>query len=930
MPTQSLILSLLLPLFCKVRTTSRLVFFIFLSFVCITETIYAQSVTLNGKVVDQTNNNPLPGATIILKNDPATGSITDEEGRFSLSVNLPLPIIVLVSYVGYDQQEVSIEQMQTLEIKLTPSVIIGKEIVVTGSRISETILSSPVSIQKMTLKEIKNTPSGDFYQGIGNLSGVDIVTASLGMKVINMRGFNTTAPVRIVQFIDGIDNQAPGLNFPVGNLVGAPDIDLQNIELISGAASAMYGANAFQGVVSMTSRDPYTNPGLSISLKGGNRRYADAQFRYAQSLGKNKNFAIKVTGAFSRIDDWEANDTIANLYGDISTEQNLAYISRQLQYSDDPEVAETFTAINGWLDFNPKANPPKLLIESPGYLETDLSDNNAQSLKLGLGLYYKFNNNIRASYLYKFGNGTAVYQGSNRYSINNIKFQQHKLEFQGNRWLVKAYTTQENAGDSYDMVFTAINIARASISNNFIPTYLEEYFNTLRELTNDFDNSVNDGQIATAREEAFAAAHATWYQPGTSQFDSLFSKITADPDLNTGSRFQDKSWLAHAEGQYNFNWKFADVIAGVSTRRYDPQSFGTIFSDTLIAETGKYKEIAVWEYGGFIQASKHFFENKLRLTGSIRADKNQNYDLQWSPRISAVYTKNNHNFRVSAQSAFRSPTLQNQYIYLNLGAIVLEGNLSGQNNAYSAQSVSDFLDYYEETFEIDPSLLTAVTLEAVRPEQVRTLELGYRGILSNSLYIDATAYYSAYKDFIGDYRFYKPNGDAVAGQDSGIDAVLTGAYTLMQTPVNSNDRVNSYGATLGLAYYFGNGFAALGNYTYAAIDTAEVKDPLIAGFNTPTHKLNLGIQGNDVWKNLGFGINGKWVDKVYWESPFGNGELPSYFLLDAQVSYNFKKQYSTVRIGGSNLLNQNIQQAFGSPVIGTTFYVGYLFEIGKL
>lgn len=890
----------------------------------------AQTVTLKGQVFDQRSGEPLTGATVVLKSDRATGSASDTDGNFSLTIAQSLPVVIIVSYIGYDQQELTISNTNLIEVRLAPSLIIGKEIVITGSRVSETILSSPVSIQKMTIKEIKSSPSGDFYQGLGNLSGIDIVTSSLGMKVINMRGFNTTAPVRIVQFIDGIDNQAPGLNFPVGNLVGAPDIDLQSVEVISGAASALYGANAFQGVVSMTSRDPYTSPGLGISLKGGNRRYADAQFRYAQALGKNKKLAFKLTGAFSRIDDWQADNVIANTYGDISTEQNLAYISRELQYSDDPEVAETFTAINGWLDFNPKANPPKLLIESPGYLETDLSDNNAQSLKLGAGLFYKFNNNVRGSYLYKFGNGTAVYQGSNRYSINNINFHQHKLEFQGNRWMVKAYTTQEDAGDSYDMVFTAINIARASIADNFIPTYLEEYFNTLRELTNDFDNSVNDGQIATARQEAFDAAHATWYQPGTSQYDSLFNKITSDPDLNTGSRFQDKSWLAHAEGQYNFDWQFADVIVGASTRRYDPQSFGTIFSDTLIVETGEYKDISVWEYGGFLQASKKLLQDKLRLIGSIRADKNQNYDLQWSPRLSAIYTKGNHNFRVSAQSAFRSPTLQNQYIYLNLGAIVLEGNLSGQNNAYTFQSVSDFLDNYEETFDIDPSLLTATTLEAVRPEQVRSFELGYRGIYQNAIYIDATAYYSAYKDFIGDYRFYKPNGDAVAGQDSGTDAILTGAYTLMQTPINSKERVNSYGATLGLAYYFGKGFTALANYTYTAIDTAEVKDPLIAGFNTPAHKINIGFQGNDVWKNLGFAVNGKWVDKVYWESPFGNGDLPSYFLLDAQLSYNFPKQYSVVRVGASNILNQEIQQAYGSPIIGPTFYVGYTFEISKL
>src|SRR5690606_13423783 len=94
--------------------------------------------------------------------------------------------------------------------------------------------------------------------------------------------------VRMVQFIDGMDNQAPGLNFPVGNLVGASDIDLASVELISGAASALYGANAFQGVVSMISKDPFNYPGLQVRVKGGSREMFDGQIRYANSFGKKR------------------------------------------------------------------------------------------------------------------------------------------------------------------------------------------------------------------------------------------------------------------------------------------------------------------------------------------------------------------------------------------------------------------------------------------------------------------------------------------------------------------------------------------------------------------------------------------------------------------------------------------------------------------
>ena len=84
-----------------------------------------------------------------------------------------------------------------------------------------------------------------------------------------MRGFNSNGNVRVVQLIDGMDNQAPGLNFSVGNIVGISELDLQSVDLLPGAASALYGPNAINGIILMDSKSPFLFQGLSAQVKTG-------------------------------------------------------------------------------------------------------------------------------------------------------------------------------------------------------------------------------------------------------------------------------------------------------------------------------------------------------------------------------------------------------------------------------------------------------------------------------------------------------------------------------------------------------------------------------------------------------------------------------------------------------------------------------------
>lgn len=915
---------------------------------------YGQTLTIQGTVLDGASKTPLQWVKIV-EQGSKQGVVSDELGKFTINLDFTQQASYPLSFklLGYDDLTLEVNKSTSeLNVNLSPNFKAFNDVVVSGTRVAETIFQSPVSIQRLSAKDIAAASSGNFYESLKNLRGVDLSTSSAGFQAVNMRGFNSTSPVRIVQFVDGMDNQAPGLNFPVGNLVGANPLDVQSIEVITGPASALYGPNAFQGVVNMISKDPYQFQGVSAELKTGSRNLMEGNFRYAQAFGKNQKFGLKITASYLQMKDWLADDPSANTYGDINAEANLSSIVSQLQYDPtlSPEDHDQWVALNNYIEFNPVVGQIGLntkTISAPGYLEQDLAENQVESFKSGISMGYRFNENSQVSYTGKLGIGSAIYQGANRYSINDIQFQQHKLEWSGKNHLIKAYTTLENAGNSYDAVFTGINISKASIGDNWVPAYLSSFFQNLSDLTNEYgdDASLNDVQQAMAL--ALDSANSTWYTPGTAAFDSLRASIVQSADLQNGSKFTDKSSLYHVDGQYSFSQiKAVDLLVGANGRYFSPNSFGTIFSDTLLDPNdtladgsanpnGAFNRLSLWEVGAFAQASKKFLDDKLRIIGSIRVDKNQNFEPQFSPRISASWNLKNHNIRIGAQSAFRTPTLQNQFINLDLGPITLIGNLTGINNVYTLNSVQAFNDSLAavngDLNAVNTQILEARNYQALKPEQVKTVEIGYRGVLKNKVFIDADAYFNQYTHFIADVRVVAPTAGAIAGEESGLDAVVTELYQVYQVPVNSEKTVNSLGCGIGIGYTPSSKYQLQLNYTFAKLLTATLEEDLIPGFNTPPHKINLGITGNKVIKNLGFTTNFQYVHGFEWQSTFGTGQVPAYTVWDLQLNYPFtvNKTDLIVRVGSSNVLNQKRREIFGGPMIGRMIYTTIGFNLDR-
>lgn len=893
---------------------------------------------VKGTITDG-NGQPIPGANVIVVGT-ATGTVSDFDGNYILNYTQDPPFSIEVTSVGFQNviKEVTLKN-QTIDIVLIEGTELD-EVVISASRTPERIFESPVTVERFGIKEIKNTASIDFYDGLENIKGIDINTNSLTFKSINTRGFATFANSRFMQLVDGMDNSSPALNFPLGNLVGLIETDVQSVEILPGASSALYGANAFNGILFMQSKSPFDYGGISAYVKqgitsqelNGDNSYTDVGVRAAHKF--SEHFAAKVNFGWLEGTDWGADNQTDKLNRGL-TRDDLDFDGVNI-YGD--EVATNIRAASGGLGII-----PDVVVSRTGYAEKDLTDYKARSIKVDWGLYFRpWANDFEISYVGKSGTGNTIYQGANRYNVNNFNQQQHKLEVKNNNFFLRGYVNSDNAGDSYDMVFTGININRTWKSDT---DWFGQYIQT-------FAGATLQGATETqAHAAGRAVAETGRLIPGTPEFEAAFNKVINDPSLLTGSKFQDESKFYHGDFNYNLSHliDFAEIQVGGSFREYELNSKGTIYTDFD-------GPINYNEFGLYTQIQKELDlgdEAKLKLTGSVRYDKSELFDGFVSPRLSAALTINqNHNIRASVQTGFRNPTTQDLYIGLDVGRAILIGGapnnperfvrdfdlspagaqITGQSNisfsgqgAYTNSFFASSVQQFSQSS--NPADLAIANSNLVQPEEVTSFEVGYRGKI-NKFIIDASFYYNTYEDFIANETVIAPfYGDVQLTQTLpnniplAVAAIANGDFQAYQTYTNADETINSYGGAIAVSTkVFGNYDLSM-NYTYAKLDFDNNNSDFRPSFNTPEHKVKASFGNTNVYNNLGFNLAWRWSDSYLWEASFGDGNVPAFHVIDVQLSYKLTKLKSTFKVGATNLLQDEYFTAFGTGLIGSQYYV---------
>ncbi|MGB5189774.1 TonB-dependent receptor [Robiginitalea sp.] len=896
---------------------------------------YAQT-TVRGNISDE-NGIPVPAANVVIVGT-MIGTTADFDGNFVLETSEVPPFELRITSVGYSAINVTVSSNnENLSITLAESQTYLDEVVISASRTPERLFESPVSVERFGLKEIKNTPAESFYGGLQNLKGVDINTNSLTFQSINTRGFASFANTRFMQLVDGMDNTAPGLNFVLGNLVGMSELEVQSVEILPGASSALYGAGAFNGILFMNSKNPFDYQGISAYFKtgftqqdaAGTNPYYDFGIRAAHAF--SDKFAIKANFSLLQGEDWHAVDE-RDLNRPGATRENPAYDGLNV-YGDEVSTLLNFDQAVGF----PSGTLGSAVVSRTGYAERDLLNYNAQSVKTDFSLYYRpFANDFEIIYNGRVGRGNTIYQGANRYAIRDFTLQQHRLEFRNNNFFVRGYITSENSGNSYDTRFAAININRSWKGDT---QWFTEYAQTFIGAR----LGVGTG-VQLPEEQAHALARQAADQgrlvPGTAGFNSAFNRIISDGDFNTGAKFIDRTKFRHADANYNFSHltsDFADIMIGGSFREYELNSQGTIFTDLD-------GPITYNEYGAYLQVQKEFLDDRLKFTGSVRYDKNEFFDGFFSPRGSLLATlgeERNHNVRFSVQRGFRNPTTQDLFIGLNAGRAILVGSapdnldrdvrpfdLSPAGQAITGSPTSTIVGRaaYENAFSVSSvqaGAPAAVETQLVQPEEILAFEVGYRAQIGR-IAIDLSGYYNTYDNFISNTNVFVPLYGQAGDNALSLLALQNGDVEVYQTYTNSPADVQSYGATIGLDAKVLGDFDFGINYTYAEFEFDQAAFPdFRTQFNTPNHKVKASFGHTELFKNFGFFVNYRWSDSYEWQNTFADGPIPSFNVLDAQVNYTVPSLKSIFKLGGSNILGEDFFSAVGTGIVGSIFYVSW-------
>src|SRR5215203_4572452 len=931
--------------------------------VFISTILFAQdAIEISGQVTDQEKREPLVGVTVSIKGS-VNSTITSNDGSFRLRTKQKVPFTLQFSSIGFTPQEIEIRSLgASLQVALATQTVLGSEVVITASRLPETILKSPVAVEKLDIRAIKEAATPSFYDALENVKGVQMLTSSLTFKIPNTRGFNVPNNFRFLQLVDGVDMQAATLGVPLGNAIGATELDIESVEITPGAASALYGMNAINGIANLQTKSPFKYQGLSVYQKVGVNHVdgidrdpsilTETAIRYAKVF--NNRFAFKLNFSTLKGTDWVANGLVdqnpQNLssanprFPELSGENNPA-IDQWSRYGDDRQARQSIAV-------QYKGRTETFNVARTGFLEKDLTYPDVRNLKFDGGVFYKLNEKLELSYGYRYGIMDGIFQRGNRVQLKDVTVQNHKIELRNEDLLFRAYMLKENTGHSYNLNPVAYNLDLVNATNAVWGTRFKN------ELQKQLDNGID---LASAMKSARVVADQGRYEPGTARFDSLkniivnsnnwdIASVTPGGAPSGGGALWQYSNTYHADFQYNFSKiKWANILVGGDYRLFEVIPDGNTFVDfsrpladrTLADKDGSFGKKQLYrKYGVFGQVTKLFFDDKLKLSVSARVDRNPEFSTKFNPRIAIVYTAaKKHNFRASYQNGYRFPALFEALSFLNNASVRRVGGLARVNEGIGFLENSYLLtsfDVFTSAVSADVAtgmnkndaalknrnLLIISNLPTMRPERINSFEIGYKSVLlNNKLVIDFDAYHNSYDGFLGQVEVTVPTSGPVGSDAAVLDMLTRSKQNRYRVFSNAKNIYKSYGSSLGVTYIFYKKFTISGNANYNAISANPNPDVFLTGFNTPDWVTNLSFSNREVVKNVGFNIIWRWQNNVYWESTLANGWVPAYSTIDAQVNLRVPKWKSTIKVGGTDIFNNRYYQFAAGPTIGALYYV---------
>ena len=791
----------------------------------------AQAGRISGSVSDSAKA-PLAGAQVGIVGT-RLAAVTDATGRFTIGGVSAGTYELRVQRIGERQESITgvvVRPGEDTRVDVTlsraPMSLAG--VVVSASRRAEKITDAPATITSIGTDVLDNAVGNNFAGVLKEVKGLDFIQVGMTSIAVNARGFNSSFNNRMLMTEDGRVSILPENGLPVGILTTTPKVDLAGIEVLVGPGSALYGPDASNGVIALTTKDPRAFPGATLEITGGNRSYRDIQARYANAVG---NWGFKVAGEYQAAKDWE-NYLYYNIGGTI--------------------IPDTFST----------TPPPTVVRESN--LKDPVDWDTGVIRGTGALVYYMGQNRLELSGGMSRTDGVGQ-TNVGRNQLRDWDYNVAQARFSTPHWFFNAYRAQSKSGSSFALNRyggAQLNPANASLSAD-----------SLRKLSD-------------------------WPSDGRMYAAEVQGNYTLAPLLGTTVVFG---------AQYR-----NDVVSSDRQWLWDRITL----DDVSNSQTGVYAQtttpVVPW----------------LDVVLAGRLDDPENYDQQWSPKAGVVVKPwLNQAFRVTFNRAYKSPTiLQTNFFIPDWTSIIsIYGNTGGF-----------------QTVRADGSVVA--TYQPMRPESNKTWEFGYKGILADRLYADATYFRSDFENFMSPLTIVgNPFATAAAGGPTFAKPLANPGDNI---PVDAQGRIVNQLATpltpIVLTYYnLGNAkvsgvdaglTALLTRYLEARATLSTVKideltvpagsSPEATSLNAPTTKWTLGATARDIGP-LTASLTWRNVNGYYFRSGTNTGVIPTFGTVDASVGVRVRAlQNSLVNLSVSNLFScssENIRYA--TPAGGQPFSV---------
>lgn len=819
------------------------------------------------------------------------------------------------------------------------SVVTLNDVVLLASRRSEAFMKSPASVQVLGRKYFRQNAAPTFFDALAHVKGVQMITPSMGFRVLNTRGFNNPTNVRFVQMVDGLDVQSPHIGSPIGNALGPSDLDIQKVEIVPGLAATLYGMNAVNGLADFTTRDPFTEPGFSFMQKTavshlgeklGPRIFSESSLRYAKKIGSQ--WAVKFNFSYVSGYDWIANDR---------TDQNPnANASTGLLGPDNPAA----DPLNGY--GNESANRRTLrmggssfVVARTGYDEIDVNDYRLRNMKGDFTIQWRSKKGAELAYTARAALMDNVYQRANRFRLEDYLIQQHALRITTRDLKINLYYNSENTGNSYNLRSMAENIDRDwKTDQQWFADYTIAY------------NASAGGGSSVAKRHALAREEADKgrYEPGSASFMQVLERLQQVNNWDIGAALKVRAAFVHADLKWDVTKRMLkafkehtgiDLVAGFDFRQHVIHPDGNYFINPDPQKTGR--DLLYKKAGLYLSLQKDFLQERLRLGFALRADKNDYFRTYLSPRLTTVWQPDARTtFRFNTQLGYRFPVLFEAFSNVNSGGVKRVGGLPVMSNGifengWLQSSITRFQSAVLNTvnssgiplsqaIEQHEGLLKKSPYTYLKPEQVTSLEAGFRRLfLKGHLLIDMDVYLNNYHSFIAQVNINVPNTTI----PDSIPYYLYGRNK--QKPyrmwTNSTSTVRNYGFTMGVSYSHPRFVAVTANLNYAQLEKLGEQDGLEDGFNTPAWTSSVTISSNELIKHWRMGMSWRWQDRFDWVSFLVSGPVPSFHTFDAFVEHEFQKLPVQIKCGGTNIFNRPYRSFLGGPSVGGFYYLTFVY-----